>query len=92
MKINNPTRKKLKKVDSLKENYKEFIKNNRLILKSQQRFKSKKPNVCTEEVSKIALRANNEKKIQTIDSVESYAYGTSKYIKLNQAEINVAIL
>ena len=30
------------------ENYKEFIKNNRLILKSQQRFRSKKQNVLTE--------------------------------------------
>ena len=37
------------------ENYKEFIKNNRLILKSQQRFRSKKQNVLTEEVDKIAL-------------------------------------
>ena len=85
MKINNPTRKKKK--GSLKENHKEFIKNNRKILKSQQRFKSKKPNVFTEEVNKIALSANNDKKTQTIDSVESYAYVISNYIKLNQAEI-----
>ena len=37
-------------------------KNNRLILKSQQRFKSKKHNVFTEAVNKIALSANNDKK------------------------------
>ena len=37
-------------------------KNNRLILKSQQRFKSKKHNVFTEAVNKIALSANNYKK------------------------------
>ena len=35
-------------------------KNNRL--KSQQRFKSKKHNVFTEAVNKIALSANNDKK------------------------------
>ena len=37
-------------------------KNNRLILKSQQRFKSKRHNVFTEAVNKIALSANNDKK------------------------------
>ena len=37
-------------------------KNNKLILKSQQRFKSKKHNVFTEAVNKIALSANNDKK------------------------------
>ena len=42
-------------VDSLKQDHKEFIKNNKLILKTQQRFKSKIHNVFTEDVSKIAL-------------------------------------
>ena len=43
-------------VDSLKENHKELIKNNKLILKIDQRFKSKRRNVFTEEIGKIALR------------------------------------
>ena len=38
-------------VDSLKE----FINNNRLILKTQQRFKSEKHTGFTEEINKIAL-------------------------------------
>ena len=42
-------------VDSLKEKHKEFIENNKIILKSQQRFRSKKHNGFTEEVNKIAL-------------------------------------
>ena len=36
-------------VDSLKRDYEEFIKSNRLILETQQRFKSKSHNVFTEE-------------------------------------------
>ena len=33
----------------LKKDHKEFIKNNILILKTQQRFKSKRHNILTEE-------------------------------------------
>ena len=67
-------------IKSLKKNHKEFIKNNKLILKSQQRFKSKKQNLCTEEVNKNTLSANNDKRIQSVDSIEAYAYGTGKYL------------
>ena len=49
-------------VDGLKENLKEFIRNNTSILKSRQIFRSKKHNVFTEEVNKIALSSNNDKK------------------------------
>ena len=38
-------------------------KEDKLILKSQQRFRSKKHNLITEEANKIALSANNDKKI-----------------------------
>ena len=40
--------------DSLNEDKKEFIENNKLILKIQQRFKIKKQNVFTEEINKIS--------------------------------------
>ena len=46
------------------ENFKEFIKNNRIILKSQQRFKSKKHNIYTAKVSKIVLSGNSDKIMQ----------------------------
>ena len=56
----------------------EFVKNNKLILKTQQRFKSERHNVFTEGISKIDLSSNDDKKLQSIDSIETYAYGTSK--------------
>ena len=35
-------------------------------------------NVFTEEVNKIATSANDDKRIQLIDSTETYAHGASK--------------
>ena len=46
--------------------------------KSQQRFKSERHNVFTEEINKIALNSNNDQRIQAIDSIERYAHGMSK--------------
>ena len=47
------------------------------MLKSQQRFKSEKHVVYTEEVNKIALSSNDDKRLQTFDRITSYSYGTS---------------
>ena len=47
--INHPE-KNIFDTDGLKENHKESIRKNRLILTSQQRFRSKKHNVFTEDV------------------------------------------
>ena len=60
-KWNKPTRKNEIDEDSLRENRKEFINNNKRILKSQKRCKSDKQNVFTEEVNKFALSANHVK-------------------------------
>ena len=57
--------------------YKDCLLNNEIILKSQQRFKSEGNNVYTEEVSKIALNSNDDKRLQTYDRIASYPYGTS---------------
>ena len=65
-------------VGSYRENHKEFIKNNVLILKSQQRFISEKHNVFTEEDNKITLIANNGKRLQSIHLIETHEYGTRK--------------
>ena len=47
------------------------MKNNELILKAQQRFKSERDNVFTEEINKIALSWNDDKRMQPIDLVET---------------------
>ena len=57
---------------------KKFITNNISILKTQQRFESERHNVFTEEINKIALSSNDDKRMQSIDSIETYAYGTRK--------------
>ena len=48
------------------------------MLKLQQRFRRGKQNVFTEKANKIAFSANNDKRIQSINSIETFAYGTSK--------------
>ena len=61
----------------MKENQKEFIKNNKSIL-TQQMFKNERHNVFTEEINKIALSSSDDNKMKSIDSIETYVYATSK--------------
>ena len=63
-------------MDSLK-NIKKAQKN-KLISKSQQRFRSEKHNIFTENVNKIALSTNDDKRIQTRDSMKIYTYEINK--------------
>ena len=57
------------------KNYKDCLFNDRSILKSQQRFKSDYHNVYTEEINKIALSSNDDKRLQTCDRITTYPYG-----------------
>ena len=68
------------------ENYKESLFINKIILKSQQRFKSDHHRVYTEEVNKIALSSNDDKRMQTFHKVSTYPYGTN-VIKVCQSEM-----
>ena len=56
--------------------YKDCLLNNEIILKSQQRFKSEKHDLYTEEANKTALSSNGNKRLQTFDRITSYPYGT----------------
>ena len=57
------------------ENYKKCLFNNEPILKSQQRFKSENHEVYTENINKIALSSNDDKRIVALDGITSYPYG-----------------
>ena len=46
--------------------YKNCLLNDGVVLKSQQRFKSEKHDVYTEEVNKIALSNNDDKRLQIL--------------------------
>ena len=63
------------------------MKNNKLILKTEQRFKRERHNVCTKRINKIGLSSNDDKRIQWIDSIETYKYGTSKDLVSEKEEI-----
>ena len=49
------------------------------MLLSQQRFKSEAHCVYAEEVNKIALSSNDDKKLQTFDRFRTYLYGTNTF-------------
>ena len=40
-------------------------------MKTQQRFWSEEHNVLTEEINKITLSSNDDKRMQSIDSIET---------------------
>ena len=56
------------------KNHKDCLFNNKVILKSQQRFKSDYYNVYTEQIDKIALNSSDNKILQTFDKVTTYPY------------------
>ena len=55
--------------------YKNCLLKDEVILKSQQRFISKKHDVYTENINKIVLSNNDDKRIVSTDKFTSYPYG-----------------
>ena len=50
----------------------------KVILKTQRRFKSERHNVFIEEINRIDLSSNDDKRMQLVNSIETCAYGMSK--------------
>ena len=61
------------------ESYKNCLFNNTVILRSQQRFKSDHHEVYAEEVNKIALSSNDDKRLQPFDRVTRCPHRTNAF-------------
>ena len=57
------------------DDYKKCLLNDKVILKSRQRFISNKHDVYMEDVNKIALSNDDDKRIVSPDKISSYPYG-----------------
>ena len=73
------TKKCVIKRELMFENYTDCLSNDKIILNSHQIFKSDHHKVYTEEVNKIALSSNDDKRLQTLDGIETYPYGTNAF-------------
>ena len=72
------TKKYVIKRELMFDHSKESLFDDKIILKSQQRFRSDHHKVYTEKVNKIALSSNDGKRIQTNDNITTYPYGMLK--------------
>ena len=74
------TKKCIVKREIIFKNYVDSLFKNEVLLRSQQRFRSDHHKVYTEEVNKIALSSNYDKRIPTFDKVTTYPYGTNTFM------------
>ena len=72
------------KQKTISQNFKDCLLNNKNVYRSQQRFKSYNHDVYTEEVNKIALSSNDDKRLQTSNRIKTYPYGTSEMMMRNK--------
>ena len=61
------------------QNFKDCLFNNKTVYRSQQRFKGYNHDVNTEEVNKMALSSNDDKRLQTFDRITTYPYATNAF-------------
>ena len=66
------------------ENFKDYLFNNKTIYRSQEIFRRYYHVMFTEEVNKIALSSNDDKRLQTPDRITTYPYGTDQMMMMNK--------
>ena len=76
LKKSKETKKCVIKRELMFKSYKNCLFNGEVILKSQQMFKSDDHKVYTEEVNKIALSSDDNKRLQTFNRVTTYSCAT----------------
>ena len=59
--------------------YEDCLLNNKIVLKSQQIFKSDYHNVYLEQINKTALSSNDDKRLQIFDKVTTHPHGTNAF-------------
>ena len=70
------------------ENYRDSLFNNEIIMRSQFRFKNDHHKVYTEEVNKIALSSNDDKRLRTFEGITTYPYAANAF-KVCESEMIV---
>ena len=70
------------------KNYKDCLFNDKIILQSQQGFKSDYHDVYTTQINKIALTSNDDKRSQTFDKTTTYSRGTDAF-KVCESEMMI---
>ena len=86
----NGTKKCVIKNDVKFEDYKKSTLKNETITRSQKRFKSDHHNVFTEEINKVSISSNDDKRIQDFDGITTHAYGTPA-VKICGSEMQAKI-
>ena len=61
------------------KNYADALFNDEIIIRSQQRLRSYDHKISSEEVNKIAISSNGDKRIQTFNKVTTFPYGTNLF-------------
>ena len=78
-KIAGRTKKSVIKRVIMYKNYIDYLLNDKTISKSQQRFRSDCHNVYTEETNKIALKSNDDQRLQIFNKITICPYGTNAF-------------
>ena len=68
------------------QNSKNCLFKNKIVYRSQERFKIYNHDVYKEEVNKIALSNNDDKRLQLFDAITAYPYGTNA-LKVCESEM-----
>ena len=74
------TKKCIVKREIIFKNYVDSLFKNEVLLRAKHRFRRDHHKVYTEEVNKIALSSNDDKRIQTFDKVTTYLYGANTFM------------
>ena len=82
------TKRCVRKQKTIFQDFKDCLFNNENVYRSQQRFKSYNHDVYTEEVNKIALSSNDDKRLQTLDRITKHPYGANAF-KVCESEMLV---